>query len=287
MVGTEVVRDVATLLRARGIAVMPIKGVLLQHWLYADPADRPMTDVDLLVQPEELAVARGVLEAAGYREHQRSSAGALVFETPWTLAVDLHPHLFEPTRYRMPTDEVMRRGRTDSTFFGVEVRLPSKLDVYAHLIGKFGSDHLDATADSRLDEIARMGRLVDARPSLVAAHLRDCGMRRVARYALGLSARRDDCVAPEVLRHLPPDPIGRLLAAAAVPTLANAGPVAPWAAVFAHLLNDTVPRGLCSGVRAWALRTLQEETGPVGQLTGSPLDVGAVHAVATASRGSR
>jgi len=35
------------------------------------------------------------------------------------------------------------------------------------------------------------------------------------------------------------------------------------------------------------MKDAQEETGPIGQLPGFPLDVGSVHAVATASSGSR
>ena len=53
----------------------------------------------------------------------------------------------------MRTEEVMRRGRSDCSLFGVEVCLPARLDVYAHLIGTFGSDHLDETAHDRLDEL--------------------------------------------------------------------------------------------------------------------------------------
>lgn len=235
---------------------MPVKGALLQHWLYDDPTERPLTDVDLLVPPEDFQRAVQQLESAGYREAGRSSVGAIVMRTPLGITLDLHPRLFDRARYRLPTDELFVRSTEDHALFGASVRLPSPLDVYAHLIGKFGSDHLDMRSAARLEEIARMSSRLAATPETVAQHLVHCGMRRVGRYALPLVyGATGDAFARQVHDRLPFDPVGRGIVELANLVLAGATPRSRSAAVMAHALNESLPRGIRSGLRAMLERT--------------------------------
>ncbi len=248
---SEVVRDVAEKLEGPGIDIMPVKGALLQHWLYDDPAERAMTDVDVLVGRHQIRQAHRVLERAGYRTIGRSSIGAFVMQSPFALALDLHSRLFDRARYNLPTEDVFARSVPDTELFGAPVRLPSSLDAYAHLIGKFGSDHLNARSTERLDEIARMSRQIEVSPELVARHLVSCGMRRAARYVLVLvSETTGDTFDTRVLEHLPRDRVGETITGIARPLLAKAGPNSPIGSITAHLLNDSIPRGLRSGLRS-------------------------------------
>ena len=61
---TEVLRDAA----AEGIAVMPLKGAALALLYYETPALRPMSDLDLLVRPGDIAAMTGILHRLGYAE---------------------------------------------------------------------------------------------------------------------------------------------------------------------------------------------------------------------------
>jgi hypothetical protein len=251
MLATELVGDAARTLARSGIQVMPVKGALLQHWLYDDPSERHLTDVDLLVRPDDLGAAVESLAAAGYRRTRHRSVGGSVMQTPLGLALDLHSRLFDQARYRMPTPDLFARSSEDRVLYDASVRIPSPLDVYAHLIGKFGSDHLDAGSTARLDEIARMATRVNASPEVVARHLWHCGMRRVARYALPLVHKATgDAFSLRVYDCLAPDPLGRGIVAIANPLLAWASAHSRVGALVAHLLNDSVPRGVRSGVRA-------------------------------------
>ncbi|MFW2387028.1 MAG: nucleotidyltransferase family protein [Polyangiales bacterium] len=251
LAATALVADAAEKLATRGIVVMPVKGALLQHWLYEDPSERPLTDVDLLVHPRSLQRAAELLEAGGYRRTCHSSVGGIVLRTPLGLMLDLHSQLFDRARYRLPTDEVFARSSEDDTLYGTSVRLPAPLDAYAHLIGKFGSDHLDARSLGRLDEISRMSARLEASPKTAARHLVHCGMGRIARYVLPLVQQTTgDVFALKVYRHLPFDPIGRGVVAIAHPILAAASPESRAGALVAHLLNESLPRGLRSGTRA-------------------------------------
>ena len=64
---------------------MPVKGALLQHWLYDDPSERLLSDVDLLVRPEDFGRAIERLESEGYRRAAGSGVGAIVMQTPLAL----------------------------------------------------------------------------------------------------------------------------------------------------------------------------------------------------------
>lgn len=255
MAATSLVGDVACRLGAHGIDVMPVKGALLQHWVYEDPSQRAMTDVDVLVRGGEVERAARILETAGYRRTPHRSVGGVVMLTPFGLPLDLHPEPFDRARYRLSAEALFSRSTGDDALYGATVRLPSALDVYAHLIGKLGSDQQNARSEARLDEIARVGRLLGASPATTAHHLVASGMGRVARYALPLVHRVcDDRYALEVRMHLPFDPVGDAVAAAARLVLGRATPPSLAGAVAAHLLNESIPRGVRSGVRGMLIR---------------------------------
>ncbi|MBT8468783.1 MAG: nucleotidyltransferase family protein, partial [Deltaproteobacteria bacterium] len=191
------------------------------------------------------------LESAGYRSVARPSFGPVVLRTPFGLALDLHPSLFDAARYRLPTEALFARSTEDTGLYGVVVRVPAPLDVYAHLIGKFGSDHLDRSATGRLDEIARMAGWIGASAETVAQHLVRCGMRRVSRYVLPLVHQvTNEPFAAQVHACLPLDPIGQCVAAIASSSLHGAPALSRRGALVAHLLNDSLPRAARSGTRA-------------------------------------
>ncbi len=249
LVATELVADVANLLAQLNIPVMPVKGALLQHWL--SPRARNSSDVDVLVPPKRFRRAIAQLESHGYRRAAGSSVGAVVMQTPLAIALDLHPRLFDPARYRFPTHALFERSVIDDTLYGTRVRLPSRLDVYAHLVGKAGSDHLDARAQARLEEIAAMGAQLEASPRAAAEHLVHCGMGRVSRYVLRLVDRRvGDRFAREVVACLPTDPVGDAIASFAGLALPRCKPTSTAGATVAHLMNDSLPRACLSGARA-------------------------------------
>jgi|GEM_PF-2378297 len=79
---------------AAGLPFMPLKGMVLSHFLYQDPVLRPCVDIDLLVPGGELARAAALLHARGYR--------FLAHGNPWRQRfrrrVSNHWELFHPER---------------------------------------------------------------------------------------------------------------------------------------------------------------------------------------------
>jgi len=63
----DALRDTLMRLAGVGIRVAPLKGAALGQWIYKDAAVRPMTDLDVLVPPQQAGHAIDVLLQAGYR----------------------------------------------------------------------------------------------------------------------------------------------------------------------------------------------------------------------------
>jgi len=61
-------------LAARGVEVMPYKGLALAELLYGDIALRQSGDIDLLIRPQDLPPIRDAIRELGYRPHVSFSA---------------------------------------------------------------------------------------------------------------------------------------------------------------------------------------------------------------------
>ncbi len=60
-------------LHAAGVDALPFKGALLAPLYYADPARRPLADLDLLVREKDTRASLAVLERLGYAYYSRSA----------------------------------------------------------------------------------------------------------------------------------------------------------------------------------------------------------------------
>lgn len=72
----EIATQLAEILAAcykNSIKVVVLKGALLAPLLYADPALRPMNDIDLLFQPDDLPVVAQILDNLGYHGKHKSA----------------------------------------------------------------------------------------------------------------------------------------------------------------------------------------------------------------------
>jgi hypothetical protein len=248
VIARETLKDVARELARAEIPVMPLKGALLQLDVYAhDPAQRMLTDVDVLVPEPCFFAALEHLERRGYRPLSVGPSWIeAAFAGPRGLPVDLHRRLFCPLRYQLSTHEVFRRARCDRQVLGVSIWLPDPLDVAAHLIGKFVTDHVARDAADRFADLELLARHHRLAPAALAMHLSRSGLTRAARYVLGRGQReRSDPLYAAALQHLPVTAWDATLAGLASP-LSSALEGSPLAALPAHLLNTSLWRGAAS-----------------------------------------
>jgi hypothetical protein len=98
--------------RSARIECLALKGAALAHLVYPEPGLRTMRDLDLLVRRDDLALARGVLEALGYKVPPDSSQAAHYHHLPSAskrmegvlVSVEVHYKLFPTTRYYQPVE---------------------------------------------------------------------------------------------------------------------------------------------------------------------------------------
>lgn len=131
--------EVQAVLRALGEAGAPVallKGIHLMDAVYASPAHRPLSDVDLLIRPTDLARARTALARLGYEAAPREAAFGLRADREVRLvrpgeaatALDLHTDLNRPTRHHwFPMGEIWRRT-VATEFEGEDARVLSPAD---------------------------------------------------------------------------------------------------------------------------------------------------------------
>jgi len=238
--------DAVRHLNAAGILPMPLKGVLLQHIVYQDPADRLLSDADLLVPPGRFDDAVAALRAAGYRTWPEGRAAVCSKGPDAQLEVDLHRRLFSPGLYGLSATQLFARGRIDETLVQGVVVVPAPLDLYAHLVGNFAKGRHEASHAPQLRDFSAVASRFRLAPEPVARHLERHGLARAARYSLTIAHGAEDAFAGEVLRHLRPDRVGELSAAAARGLTGRWGGAARLSLIAPHLVNRTLPRGAAS-----------------------------------------
>jgi hypothetical protein len=212
-VRSRVLGDVVQALDAAGIAVLVVKGGALAHLLYPDPALRPMSDLDLLVDQAHLVKAGSILQELGMSAPAMdpgqggkglATAGRTVDDT-W-VGIELHTDLFEegfpssltmrdicsePLAFHIGTDGLAActLGLEETLWhlcehlrFHTTVFLPWRMIWMADIIGiaegQAGPIDWDCVR-SRYPEVPRMLSLVDCLCPLQQAVLDRAGLTRM------------------------------------------------------------------------------------------------------------
>lgn len=129
------------LLAQGGVPAIVLKGAALGDTLYGNSALRPMTDLDLLLHPEDVERALHLLQAQGYawNEVEPHPGMRLDFENelvlrtpgPAPLPIELHWHLFDSPFYQQRIDETwfwdtaqpVRLAESEAQALGLEANL--------------------------------------------------------------------------------------------------------------------------------------------------------------------
>jgi hypothetical protein len=200
--------DALDALAIQGISVTLLKGMHLSRRYYPEAGARPMSDIDLLVPPGEIAAAERALADAGWRRGERQrrpykcnweppgvdmrirSVTYMHTWEPWT--VELHDSLdrvLAPRRARFP----LRPGDDEAwTIAGRPVRILVPPLLVAHL-AVHAAEESHATRLLRVAELVMVCREETARGRLVwselGAFLSETGTAGFAYPALALAER--------------------------------------------------------------------------------------------------
>jgi hypothetical protein len=223
-------------LRAAGVETITLKGMALAHAVYPEAGCRPMADVDLLIRPDDRAVALGALQALGYRtpgdaadRHTASRSFAELVRD--RTRIDLHWHLARYLRFEgvvaVDHDGLWRRASPLVTPEGRSLELcPEDLLLHLTLHLTLGSDFARALWYADVDAVARhfAARLDWER---VIAEAERWRIRALAGWVLGVVRRSFGTpLPPGVLQRLGH---GRLRRAAVARCVGSAIPPSLWA----------------------------------------------------------
>lgn len=172
------VREVAHILAPHGIPIMPLKGALLQRWVYGQRAFRGLSDIDLLVPPQRFAEARVALRAAGFTVEREEPGGwEVALRRPQALLeIDLHRRLSSTARSGLRAEDLFLRGRRDTTLFQADVVLPDPCDLYAHLLLHLTLNWLARGALHHPEDLEAVPSTLGLAPQVVARHLTKVGL---------------------------------------------------------------------------------------------------------------
>jgi hypothetical protein len=121
-------------LRKEGIPLIPLKGIFLAEAIYDHIGLRPMSDIDVLARPADLARIVGILEGMGYARSTTCSdhhlpplirKGVASFEVHWALT--------PPNAYYHIDPEGLWERAAPATLAGCEVLALSPEDLLLHL----------------------------------------------------------------------------------------------------------------------------------------------------------
>ncbi len=151
---------VAGHLKATDVAFILLKGVSYATSIYADPAERPMADIDLLVEPARYPAARRALVEIGYRgTDSRFHHGAMLVAKD--SVVDLHRSIISPLCSRLDLAAIWSRARPAGERDDGALRLDPIDEALFHFIN-LGRTALLSPLLSYVDGARLLDRLDDA-----------------------------------------------------------------------------------------------------------------------------
>jgi hypothetical protein len=203
-----------------GLPTLPLKGTALVPRVYADPALRPMLDLDLFVCGDVTAAAR-VLVEDGFTP-RAPAAHALVLASPEGFELELHHALAAPARFHRADGAAwIARGQPDAAGRPAAASADLLVQLAVHAAFQHGL-------------VLRLGQWLDFRALLE---------REPPPLAAALAAAREARATAELYAAL--QAATDLVGAAATPLLAALAPLVP-RAVRRHLAwRQADPASLC------------------------------------------
>jgi hypothetical protein len=158
LLAAKMVRRAAEALAGKA-RVMPVKGVLVARRYYDHPADRTLSDCDVVVAGMSARAAARALVASGMRVAVWSNDPNIVdMVDPGLPGIHLDVHARPlPVGYGAVTAAWMCEGATeDSALFGAKVLLPDDGRTLVHLLGNILHDHVVNAAPHTATDVARV-----------------------------------------------------------------------------------------------------------------------------------
>lgn len=167
---------------------MPLKGILLGALGVVDPADRPISDVDVLVFGIGLRAATSRLLRAGFRIMDVPIANgylSLLSDSNPSISLDLHTRLMPSAQGRLQPSFLLVGAQRRDDMFGAAVWVPTLERLAVHTIANIIKDRVvQAHPHTARDLAALLDLLGRSAPPELALTLRQLSLARSAALAV-------------------------------------------------------------------------------------------------------
>ncbi len=106
----ETLSAAVAVLGAAGVPFLVVKGAVTGHWLYDDPAERPLGDVDLRIKPVDFRRAVSAFERAGWETLDFKPAYKAFASGRRNLCVDVESVIGAPGLCGLSVEEMLTRA---------------------------------------------------------------------------------------------------------------------------------------------------------------------------------
>ncbi|MBL8609621.1 MAG: nucleotidyltransferase family protein [Myxococcales bacterium] len=252
---------VLTVLDRAGIRALPVKGVVTGAWLYGDPSERPLTDLDVRVAPRDLDRAEAALAAAGFQFLAgRSPTGNVVVEVGGVM-VDLETHAGPPGLGRLTVEQMLDRATTRATL-GFPTLWPDPVDHALLLTINVFKDKIALAAPWSLEDARRVVRAPEVGRAAFVDGVRRAKIAQIAWLVADAMARAGDDEWRRIRDDLGPPP---RRVHAAMSRWLERRPASTAARLVARVAGDG-PLDWARGMRAAAQIELWKLRDPVGSV---------------------
>ena len=178
--GRAVLKEVLRVCAKNDIAVVPVKGILTARWLYEDPSERWIQDIDLRIRPADMQRLKAAAKEEGWRVLDWSYVYRNIVFRVNGMMVEFEAHIGPRGVCSLSVDEVFSRATEQIEPFGFEHLQPETHDHALLLIlNAFKDKVVDATAGG-IHDLERIATLREFDPVRLATLASGAGVATIA-----------------------------------------------------------------------------------------------------------
>ncbi len=165
----DALRLLAPVARALDMPLVPIKGVVLGRWLYEDTAERPLSDLDLLIRHRDREPLKNEIRRLGWQLVRDSEELRELAFIVGGVMVEAHAEVVRRDLTRLRVEDLLARATAESRTFGFEIRRLDDVDHTLLLLVELVKDWFVEANAHQPEDLERLLRRISHRaPDLIA-----------------------------------------------------------------------------------------------------------------------
>ena len=175
-----VLEEVLLVCKKSGIEVVAVKGVLTARWLYQDPSERWIQDIDLRVAPRDLRRLKEAGSRAGWEILDWSPVYRNIVFRVQGLMAEFEGHIGPRGVAALPVSEFLARATEHVAPFGFSHLQPELHDHALLLILNVFKDKIVEASEGAVQDLERVAALKDFDPERLAALAKRANVSTIA-----------------------------------------------------------------------------------------------------------